>query len=492
MSEIGSAAIARVQTRTVWTLVAGQILGGLGIGATVSFGALLAAHVSGNDALSGTAATLTTLGAAAAAIPLARLAQARGRRIALSVGIVISALGAGVIVLAAGLTAFALLLLGFALLGVGTAVNLQSRFAATDLAVPNTRGRQLSLVVWSTTIGAVIGPNLSGPGEYMAKLLGMPHLTGSFSFAIAAQLLAAAVFLVALRPDPYLLSQKVAAGLASGAAPASEAAKSDATAPASTPGTTAATEVETATPGTTAATAVQPATPGATAKRVQTATEVETAVARDSAVVAAAASTRRLTIFAIGAIASAQAVMVAVMAMTPVHLVHHGASGGEVGFTISLHIAGMFALSPVFGWLSDQLGRFPTILIGQALLAIGLSTVALGAGSASAVTVGLTFIGLGWSATTVSGSALIAGLATDASRTRLQGRSDLVMNIAGAAGGALAGPVLALVGYAGLALAAGVIVVAVAAATVVVSARTPRTANELSSTTRSKKSATAR
>jgi MFS family permease len=421
--DIDAAYVAAVQSRTVRALVAGQVLGGLGIGATVSFGALLAAHISGDDALSGTAATLSTLGAAAASIPLARLASRLGRRVALSVGTATSTLGSLVIVAAAGLMSFPLLLTGFALLGVGAAVNLQSRFAATDLAAPQTRGRQLSLVVWSTTIGAVVGPNLSGAGEDMAAMLGMPHLTGSFAFAIAAQLTAIAVYLVALRPDPYLLSRRVAAAAASAEVP----------------------------------------------------TEVPSPSGRESAAgdvagepTPSARRARVMTVVAIAVIAAAHAVMVAVMAMTPLHLTHHGSSIAAVGFTISLHVAGMFALSPVFGWMSDRFGRVPTILVGQGLLALGLVAVAIGELNAAAVTVGLTLIGLGWSATTVSGSALVTDLATDAGRTRIQGRTDLVMNAAGAVGGSLSGPVLAAVGYAGLAAISGVFVVGVVVAISVV------------------------
>jgi MFS family permease len=421
--DIDAAYVAAVQSRTVRALVAGQVLGGLGIGATVSFGALLAAHISGDDALSGTAATLSTLGAAAASIPLARLASRLGRRVALSVGTATSTLGSLVIVAAAGLMSFPLLLTGFALLGVGAAVNLQSRFAATDLAAPQTRGRQLSLVVWSTTIGAVVGPNLSGAGEDMAAMLGMPHLTGSFAFAIAAQLTAIAVYLVALRPDPYLLSRRVAEAAASAEVP----------------------------------------------------TEVPSPSGRESAAgdvagepTPSARRARVMTVVAIAVIAAAHAVMVAVMAMTPLHLTHHGSSIAAVGFTISLHVAGMFALSPVFGWMSDRFGRVPTILVGQGLLALGLVAVAVGELNAAAVTVGLTLIGLGWSATTVSGSALVTDLATDAGRTRIQGRTDLVMNAAGAVGGSLSGPVLAAVGYAGLAAISGVFVVGVVVAISVV------------------------
>lgn len=439
--------IAAVQTRTVRALVAGQILGGLGIGATVSFGALLAAHVSGNDALSGTAATLSTLGAAAASIPLARLASRLGRRVALSVGTGTSTIGSVVIVIAAGIGSFPLLLAGFALLGVGAAVNLQSRFAATDLAAPQTRGRQLSLVVWSTTIGAVVGPNLSGAGEDVAVMFGMPYLTGSFAFAIAAQLAAIAVYVLALRPDPYLLSRR----LADQGAAASHAAPHVATHASPDP----------AAPSTIGA-AGQTGQAGQAGQTAQTNPASQTSQGDATATpFPSPQRARTMTVVAIAVIAAAHAVMVAVMSMTPLHLTHHGSSIGAVGFTISLHIAGMFALSPVFGWMSDRLGRVPTILVGQGLLGVGLVAVALGQLSPTAVTVGLTFVGLGWSATTVSGSALVTDLATDAGRTRIQGRTDLAMNLAGAVGGALAGPVLAAVGYAGLASIAGIFVVAV-------------------------------
>ena len=66
---------------------------------------------------------------------------------------------------------------------------------------------------------------------------------------------------------------------------------------------------------------------------------------------------------AIITVALSHATMIALMSMTPVHLVHDGATLSVVGFTLSLHIAGMFALSPVFGVLADRLGRMPTIVV---------------------------------------------------------------------------------------------------------------------------------
>jgi MFS family permease len=386
--------LTALQLRTVRVLVVGQILGGLGIGATLSIGAALATAVSGSEAFAGAAATTSTLGAAAAAIPLARLAQRFGRRVSLSLGTATAMAGSSLTVLAAGLMSFPLLLLGFGLIGFGGAVGLQSRFAATDVANADHRGRDLSIVVWSATIGAVVGPNLFGPGEVLAGWLRMPPLTGSFVIAVAAQLAAALVYFFALRPDPYLVSQQL--------------------------------------------------------------TDRAAANPADGSV-----GNRNVVLFAIAVLAISHAVMVSVMSMTPVHLVHHGVSLVEIGLMLSLHIAGMFALSPVFGWLSDRFGRLAVILLGQLLFGLALGVIALGESSETFVTVGLVFLGLGWSASTVAASALLSDLLTGAARPKIQGRSDLVMNGAGALGGAAAGPVLALVGYSGLAWAAGVLVVAI-------------------------------
>jgi MFS family permease len=147
--------------------------------------------------------------------------------------------------------------------------------------------------------------------------------------------------------------------------------------------------------------------------------------------------------------------------MTPVHLHGHGASLAIVGFTISLHIAGMYALAPVFGWVSDRLGRVPTLLIGQALLLASLLLVWLASESHTAVTVSLVLLGLGWSASTIAGSAMLVDAVPAPDRPGVQGVSDLLMNLAGAAGGALAGPVLAMIGFDGLGAATMVLVAAV-------------------------------
>ncbi len=379
-------ALQRIRVRTLWVLSAGQVLGGLAFGATAALGAVLAAEISGDDALSGLALALVTLGTAALAVPLATYAQRHGRRGALTLGMVIALVGVALVIPATAMRSFPLLLVGFALIGAGSTANLQTRFAAADLATDASRGRDLSVVVWATTIGAVAGPNLVGPGEALGGLIGMPPLTGPYLFTIVAQLLAIALYLIALRPDPLLLAQRM----------------------------------------------VRAAT--ATAQRI----------ARDDRPIVAR--------YAIIAIAAAHGVMVSVMAMTPIHLVHHGESLNIVGITISLHIAGMYALSPVFGILADRVGRVPTILVGQVLLIASLLTASFGQESTMAVTVALTLLGLGWSAATVAASALLTEASSEEQRTRRQGRSDLIMSLVGALGAIGAGVLLGWIGYGGLAL----------------------------------------
>jgi MFS family permease len=135
------------------------------------------------------------------------------------------------------------------------------------------------------------------------------------------------------------------------------------------------------------------------------------------------------------------------MAMTPVHLAHAGASIMVIGLTISLHTAGMYGLSPLFGTLSDRIGRSTVIFLGQVLLVAALVTNWFARDNQAAVAIALVLLGLGWSASTIAASALLTESVSVAERTSVQGFSDSMMNLCGAAGGALAGVVLAWAGY---------------------------------------------
>ena len=64
-----------------------QVFSGLGNGATLSLGSILAVDLSGTEATAGLVNTAMTLGSALVSIPLAQLAVERGRRASLSAGL---------------------------------------------------------------------------------------------------------------------------------------------------------------------------------------------------------------------------------------------------------------------------------------------------------------------------------------------------------------------------------------------------------------------
>ncbi len=381
-----------LQKKTIRVLTAGQVLSGFGLGSTLSIGSLLAAELSGTPAWAGSAATFSTLGAATWAIPLARLAYARGRRVSLATGAAVAITGAALVITSAAVHFFPLLLVALFLLGAGSAVGLQARFAATDLPSNRSTGRDLSVVVWATTFGAVIGPNLFGPGEIVGRALGLPTMTGPFVFTILAQALATTVFWFGLRPDPLLVAKQLNA--------------------AKTKGKTSF------------------ATAFATLRKYP------------------------LAAFAITALALSHMVMVSVMSMTPIHMKGMGFDLVVVGFTISLHIAGMYAFSPIFGWLSDKLGRVKTVILGQLIFVAALGIAGFGQDNRTLVTIGLFLLGLGWSASTVGGAALLTATLPIEEKTNVQGLSDSLMNLSGAFGGAIAGSILAAFMFLGLNLEA--------------------------------------
>jgi MFS family permease len=370
------------------------MLAGFGVGATFSIGALLATQLSGTEAWAGAAATFSTLGTAFWAFPLARLAAARGRRVALVTGGVIAMTGSITAILSGVANSFPLLIVAFLLLGAASAISLQARFAATDLPALKTSGRDLSLVVWATTIGAVIGPNLFQPGEAIGQALHLPHLTGPFIITLTAQFAGAAAFFIGLRPDPLLTARSL--------------------------------------------------DPNKTGLRPK-------------ASLRAAFATLRLNAkarFAVLTIALSHMVMVGVMSMTTVHMKGMGFELVIIGLTISLHVAGMWAFSPIFGWLADKIGNLTTIVVAQIIYVISLLFTSLGDMDQLSLSIGLLLLGLGWSASTVAGSSLLTKSLSSDEKINVQGLSDSLQSLSGAFGGAMSGVILAAIMYSGLSVVA--------------------------------------
>jgi len=124
---------------------------------------------------------------------------------------------------------------------------------------------------------------------------------------------------------------------------------------------------------------------------------------------------------------------------------------------------GMYAFSPIIGSLSDRLGRVRVIQIG--ILILMASTIVAGSAAADnaiQLGVGLFLLGLGWSCTLIAGSAFLSESVEQEFRASSQGASDLVMNLAGAGGGAVAGLIIGTLSYGWLCLFAAIPVLVLA------------------------------
>ncbi len=387
-----------MQRRVVGTLVTSQMLGGVGLSAGVAVGALLAEQVSGSAEWAGLGGTFQVLGAAVIAVPMARLMAARGRRPGLALGYSLAALGAVGLITAGVIGSFPLLLASSLLFGGATASNSQSRYAAADLAIPSRRARDLSIVVWATTVGSVLGPNLVGPSAPVARALGLPRLTGPFVFSLVGLGLAIAVLTVLLRPDPLLESRRRA--LDEGDEPGEP-------------------------------------THGSVLRGLRQ------------------AFSRPVARLGILTLALGHGVMVSLMVMTPLHMSHGHAALTVIGFVISVHILGMFAFSPITGWAVDRFGGAPVAVVGSLVLATATVLASVSPmGESTTLVLGLFLLGLGWSCTLVSGSTLLTSALPAAERPGAQGAADLLMGLAAGGGGAVAGVIVDRLSYQVLAEAA--------------------------------------
>ena len=199
-----------LQDKTVKVLATAQVLNGVGVAGTVAAGSLLVASITESETLAGLAQTSSVLGAAALALPLARLTSRGGRRLALSAGFIAGVIGSLFAILGGSQKNITLMLIGTFLVGAASAAGYQARFAAVDLATNETRAKQLSFVVWGSTVGAVTGPNLMEPSGNLAENLGLPRLVGPYVVSAFTLLLAVIVIQMFLRPDPFLTAAKQA------------------------------------------------------------------------------------------------------------------------------------------------------------------------------------------------------------------------------------------------------------------------------------------
>lgn len=381
--------------KTLWIVVLSQILGGAGLAAGVTVGALLAQEMFGSAGYAGIPTALFTLGSAGGAYLVGKLSQKFGRRPGLATGFFIGGAGAVGVILSAMADNLVLLLISLLFYGSGTATNLLARYAGTDLASAEQRGKAISIAMVSTTVGAFAGPNLVGVMGRFAESVNIPALAGPFILAGAAYFMASLVLFLFLRPDPLLVAQAVAAK------------------------------------------------------------QVQDDKAANKRAEAPPAINRRGVFLGATVMVITQMVMVAVMTMTPVHMGHHGHALGAVGMVISIHITAMYLPSLLTGVLVDKIGRTAMVVAaGATLLAAGI-VAAFAGGALPMLILALALLGLGWNFGLISGTALIVDSTLPEARAKTQGSIDVLVALSGAAGGMLSGMVVAGYSFAVLSLSGG-------------------------------------
>jgi MFS family permease len=382
--------------RTLVVVSISQILGGAGLAAGVTVGALLARQMLGTDAYAGIPSALLTFGSAGAALFVGRLSQAFGRRTGLATGFLLGGLGAIGVIIAAIINSIFLLFASLLVYGAGSATNLQARYAGTDLANSKQRATAISITMVFTTFGAVAGPNLVSVMGKFATSIGVPSLAGPFILGAAAYISAGLVLYLMLRPDPLVIARAIEA----------------------------------------------------TKQELRNKDQMGSEITDNKRGIIVGATIMVLT----------QIVMVAIMTMTPVHMMHHGHDLGAVGLVIGFHIGAMYLPSLVTGVLVDKLGRTKmAIASGTTLLLAGLIAAFAPGESMVLLVIALSLLGLGWNFGLISGTTLIVDSTGTATRAKIQGTVDVSIALSGAAGGALSGMVVAGTSYSTLSIIGGIL-----------------------------------
>ena len=403
----------RIQKRTIVVLIASQAAGGFGLVATYIVSALLAKDITGSATLATIAASCLSIGAAAVAVPMSKLMSSHGRRVGLRFGYLVGAGGSALAVFGAILMSYPLLCLGVFGAGAGSAANLATRYAASDLAPEHRRASTISMIVWATTFGSTAGSVVSGKASEVGRTLGLPDKTGSYVFAAVMFLVAAAIVELFLRPDPLEVANEL----------------SD----------------------------------SRNGARNNSAAALPTPTARDAMALIWQKPQARLAVLAM---VVSQVTMVGVMALTPLHMDAGGQSQNAIGFMMGFHILGMYLFSPIIGQLTDRIGNYPMLYIAGGLCTWGAwwAAVTPPAGAVG-VFMGNFLIGLGWCFGVIAASSLLVTLYPIHQRVAVQGVGDFAMIGSGALAGLSSGALYATFEYRGVNYANALFGVALVVAT---------------------------
>lgn len=388
---------AVLQRRTLRVLVVGQVIGAAALGAAITVGGFVVEDIVGvSTPWVGLSTAAVTAGSGAMAQILSRVMRRYGRRPGMQLGYGLAAVGGLIACLGVELSVLPVFLVGLILYGAGSATNLLARYAATDLAEPEQRGRAMGRILFASTFGAVFGPTLVVPAEHLGVVLfGLDHYAGPWLFSALFFACAAVNVAVRLRPDPLLVSA-AEHGVISGGRPIR---------------------------------------------------------LRESARAIAASPSARLALLAM---VTAQAVMVGVMAMAPIDMKAHDHEAVS-SLVVSVHIAGMFAFSPLVGRFADRWGRLAALCAGSLVLLAACGLSALSSHNVALMFVAMFALGLGWTLALIGGSSMLMEHVPWEYRVPVQGTADLTTAVCGGLASVVCGVIMNWAGFTALTLGSAVL-----------------------------------
>ncbi len=307
------------------------------------------------------------------AYPAGRLADSRGRKPVLFLGLLLGSVGSIMIYYSVEASSLWVFLSGLVIYGLGLGALDQITVAAIDMYPPAQRGEGVSYVLSGTALGSLGSPMLvwattSYATTYSLDTLGLPWLIPPVLMVICG------VMVYFIQPDPLKIARdkgRFYPGL----------------------------EIK---------------------KKGEASSEGKMRIS---------ALLRKFPV--IGAIINstlALGVMIMLMALSSVILRQNEYSLTMISVAIALHVIGMFGLSMIFGRLADRRGRKLMFYIGSVVLAFsGLVTPLTS--EYWVITGGLFLVGVGWSAVNVGSTAMMGDNVPPTSMGQIMGINKLVGGI---------------------------------------------------------------
>ena len=396
--------IPRLIKRNVALFALSQSFTGAGMQFVYGLGPLMIISVSGTSELAGLSVALIGLSRFLVSYPIGKITDTFGRKPGILLGLALALVGTIVVGVATDIRNIWMLVAGMLVFGMGMNAAQQMRVGATDMFPAQLRGQALGYVALGAMAGLVLSPLLVGISERLSATSKADPMV--LPWLMLPVLIVGGMALVHfVRPDPKTIGQNLAHYY----------------------------------PG-----YVEP--PRAEGQGTDD------------------FSWRGLlrhmpTRLAIATNAAAQGNMSIVMVLTSLVLAHHGHSLTAIAMSHLFHSMGMFAFTIPIGKIADRIGRERVMYPGVATTIVGAALVAFTTGYLP-ITFGTFLVGIGWAASNVAATALLADEVATEGRGRAIGTNDSVAGGVSLILSLITGPLIASYGLPAAGLAA-VIVAAV-------------------------------